>query len=51
VEEKYSGMLWQVLDWNKDAIRFYDRFGTNYASEWLNGSLEWKDLLRLSGKA
>jgi hypothetical protein len=26
----YSGMLWQVLDWNVDAHRFYDRFGPNY---------------------
>lgn len=40
VEQGHSGMLWQVLDWNVDAIRFYDRFGTSYSDEWLNGSLE-----------
>jgi ribosomal protein S18 acetylase RimI-like enzyme len=40
VEKKYSGMLWQVLDWNTDAIRFYDRFSAKFSSEWLNGSLE-----------
>lgn len=40
LEKKYNGMLWQVLDWNVDAMRFYDRFGAKYASEWLNGSLE-----------
>ncbi|MEO8066324.1 MAG: GNAT family N-acetyltransferase [Flavobacteriales bacterium] len=40
VEQNYSGMLWQVLDWNTDAIRFYDRFGAKYSREWLNGSLE-----------
>jgi GNAT superfamily N-acetyltransferase len=48
VEQKHSGMLWQVLDWNKDAIRFYDRFGTNYSSEWLNGSLEADQLAALA---
>lgn len=40
VEHGHSGMLWQVLDWNTDAIRFYDRFGTTYSNEWLNGSIE-----------
>jgi len=44
VEKGYNGMLWQVLDWNKDAIRFYDRFGAQYSAEWLNGSLELDQL-------
>lgn len=47
VERKHSGMLWQVLDWNKDAIRFYDRFGAKYSSEWLNGSLEVEQMRKL----
>lgn len=47
VEQNYNGMLWQVLDWNKGAIRFYDRFGAQYSSEWLNGSLELKELKHL----
>lgn len=47
VEKNYSGMLWQVLDWNKDAIRFYDRFGAKYSNEWLNGSLEAHELAKL----
>lgn len=47
VEKRYNGMLWQVLDWNKDAIRFYDRFGASYSSEWLNGSLELEQLEKL----
>jgi ribosomal protein S18 acetylase RimI-like enzyme len=50
VEKEHSGMLWQVLDWNKDAIRFYDRFGAKYSSEWLNGSLE-ADQLRVIAKS
>ncbi len=48
VEMNYSGMLWQVLDWNVDAIRFYDRFGAKYSKEWLNGSLERDQLKNLA---
>lgn len=40
VQEGYSGMLWQVLDWNADAIRFYERFGAHFDGEWINASLE-----------
>ncbi|MBL7938937.1 MAG: GNAT family N-acetyltransferase [Flavobacteriales bacterium] len=47
VEMNYSGMLWQVLDWNVDAIRFYDRFGAHYSREWVNGSLEADELVAL----
>ena len=47
VEKDYSGMLWQVLDWNLDAIRFYDRFGAKYSKEWLNGSLDEDQLKNL----
>ena len=47
VEMNYSGMLWQVLDWNLDAIRFYDRFGAKYSKEWLNGSLDEDQLKNL----
>lgn len=48
VEQDYSGMLWQVLDWNVDAQRFYDRFGARYAKEWWNGSLEKEALIGLT---
>ncbi len=50
VEEDYQGMLWQVLDWNTDAIRFYDRFGAKYSDEWLNGSLELDQLKNLAAR-
>lgn len=49
VAKNFSGMLWQVLDWNVDAIRFYDRFGAKYSKEWLNGSLEAEQLKNLVG--
>lgn len=48
VEMNYSGMLWQVLDWNVDAIRFYDRFGAHYSREWVNGSLEADQLIAIA---
>ena len=44
VEQGHSGMLWQVLDWNADAMRFYDRFGASYSDEWRNASLEREQL-------
>lgn len=40
-EKGYSGMMWQVLDWNEPAIRFYEKFpGVTFSSEWVNVSLE-----------
>lgn len=50
VDQNYSGMLWQVLDWNVDAHRFYDRYGANYSKEWWNGSLELKQLKNLAAQ-
>jgi GNAT superfamily N-acetyltransferase len=37
---KYSGMAWQVLDWNTPAIHFYEKFpGVQIESNWLNCTL------------
>lgn len=36
---KVSGMMWQVLDWNKPAIDFYKKYGSDISNEWLNCSL------------
>lgn len=36
----YHRLQWQVLDWNQDAIRFYDRFHAQYDAEWLNAWVE-----------
>ena len=36
-EQKYSGMAWQVLDWNAPAINFYRKYdGVDITSGWLN---------------
>lgn len=48
VEKDYSGMLWQVLDWNTDAIRFYGRFGAVMDPQWVNGSLGTEQLKEIA---
>ena len=36
-EKKYSGIAWQVLDWNEPAINFYKKYdGVDITSGWLN---------------
>ncbi len=37
-----TGMMWQVLDWNKPSIEFYKKYGTKFEEEWLNCSLDFK---------
>ncbi len=40
-EKKYSGVVWQVLDWNEPAINFYKKFeGIKFDGEWVNCSIE-----------
>ena len=39
-EKKYSGMAWQVLDWNEPAIQFYRKYkDLHIDGGWLNCSL------------
>lgn len=37
----YSGMVWQVLDWNEPAIAFYKKYGAAFDQGWLNCSIEF----------
>lgn len=39
-EKKFTGMMWQVLDWNEPAINFYKRYNARFDSEWVNVSVE-----------
>lgn len=32
----YSGITWQVLDWNQSAIDFYKKYNTKFEEEWIN---------------
>ena len=36
-----TGMMWQVLDWNKPAIEFYKKYGTRFDEEWINCHLDF----------
>ena len=40
-ERKFSGMMWQVLEWNEPAINFYKKYKANFDSEWVNCSLNF----------
>lgn len=44
-ERGFSGMVWQVLDWNEPAINFYNKYGANIEAGWLNASLSKEQLL------
>lgn len=41
-EKKFSGMMWQVLEWNEPAINFYKKYQAHIDPEWLNCSLSLK---------
>ena len=41
-EKKYSGMMWQVLDWNEPAINFYKKYpDVSFDGGWLNCSINF----------
>jgi len=39
-DKKFSGITWQVLNWNEPALNFYRKFNTRFDDEWVNGILE-----------
>lgn len=39
-EKKFNGIVWQVLDWNEQAINFYKKYNTKFEKEWINCSIE-----------
>lgn len=39
-EKKFSGIMWQVLEWNEPAINFYKKYyNANFDTEWTNCSI------------
>ena len=40
-EKKFSGMMWQVLEWNEPAINFYKKYKANFDAEWVNCSINF----------
>ncbi|HEV2481214.1 MAG TPA: GNAT family N-acetyltransferase [Puia sp.] len=39
-ERNYSGMVWQVLDWNEPAINFYKKYQAKFDAGWINCSVD-----------
>lgn len=40
----FSGMMWQVLDWNEPAIKFYNKYEATIEAGWLNATLSKEQL-------
>ena len=38
-EKNFSGIVWQVLEWNEPALEFYKKQGATLDPEWINGRL------------
>jgi GNAT superfamily N-acetyltransferase len=43
-EHGFSGMVWQVLDWNEPALNFYKKYEAAIDAGWLNASLSKEQL-------
>lgn len=41
-EKNFNGIVWQVLEWNEPAIKFYKKLNANFDAEWINCSIELK---------
>jgi len=38
-EKEFNGIVWQVLEWNEPAIKFYKKYGAAFDPEWWNASI------------
>ena len=38
-EKKFCGIVWQVLEWNEPAIKFYNKYNPVFDAEWVNCSV------------
>ena len=48
LEEKCTGMMWQVLDWNEPAINFYKKYySASLEAGWLNAHLQDFEIKKL----
>ena len=39
-ERKFTGIVWQVLEWNEPAFNFYRKFNARFDPEWVNAVLD-----------
>jgi GNAT superfamily N-acetyltransferase len=44
-DKKFNRIIWQVLDWNEPAIRFYKKYEAGLEAGWLNASLSTEQIL------
>ena len=42
-----NGMVWQVLNWNKSAMNFYQKYNSELKNDWVNGKLNKEQLNKL----
>ncbi|GEO09294.1 GNAT family N-acetyltransferase [Segetibacter aerophilus] len=38
-KKKLNGIVWQVLEWNEPAIKFYKKLNASFDAEWVNCSV------------
>ena len=50
LEDNCSGVMFQVLDWNKPAINFYKKYDTQFDGEWLNCHLDAAAIREILGE-
>jgi len=39
-EKNFSGVVWQVLDWNETAINFYKKYNARFDGGWVNCAID-----------
>jgi GNAT superfamily N-acetyltransferase len=39
-EKNLNGIVWQVLEWNEPAIKFYKKLNASFDAEWVNCSID-----------
>lgn len=39
-DRQFTGIVWQVLEWNEPAFNFYRKFDAKFDPEWVNAVLE-----------
>lgn len=39
--KQLHGIVWQVLEWNEPAIKFYKKLNASFDAEWVNCSVEF----------
>jgi GNAT superfamily N-acetyltransferase len=48
LDERCGRFVWEVLDWNERAIRFYESLGAEVLCSWLNVRMEGPAIARLA---